>query len=172
MFFRSSAFERLQPAAGGRRHPPSARVARLGLSLLEVILAIAIFGSALAIIGELVRIGNINAAAARDLTDGQRICSNLMNEIAAGVTPPTSVSSAACPEDETWLYSVAAEPTDVTGLLAVTVTVEQDPQFVSRPHSFTLVRWVVDPAVAESATEAAATGSSSTSAATGGSNGP
>lgn len=122
------------------------RCARCGLSLLEVILAIAIFGAALAIIGELVRIGNINAAAARDLTDGQRICSNVMNEIAAGVVPPTSISGAACPEDETWTYSVAADQTDVTGLLAVTVTVQQDPQFVSRPQSFTLVRWVVDPA--------------------------
>lgn len=120
--------------------------ARRGLSLLEVILAIAIFGAALAVIGELVRIGNTSAAAARDLADGQRICSNLMNEIAAGVAPPTAVSAVSCPEDATWLYSVTAEPTDVAGLLSVTVTVEQDPQFVSRPRSFSLVRWVVDPA--------------------------
>jgi prepilin-type N-terminal cleavage/methylation domain-containing protein len=154
-FSNLSTIHRLLAAVGCRRR---------GLSLLEVILAIAIFGGALAIIGELVRIGNINAAAARDLTDGQRICSNLMNEIAAGVTPPTSVSGAACPEDETWLYSVAAEPADVTGLLAVTVTVEQDPQFVSRPHTFSLVRWVVDPAAlpAEETTEPSATTTSGT----------
>lgn len=135
---------------------------RHGLSLLEVILAIAIFGAALAVIGELVRIGNVNAAAARDLTDGQRICSNLMNEIAAGVTPPESVSGATCMEDETWLYSVTAEPTDVEGLLSVTVMVEQDPQYVSRPHSFSLVRWVVDPASAieDSSSSTAAGGTS------------
>lgn len=125
---------------------------RRGLSLLEVILAIAIFGAALAVIGELVRIGNINATAARDLTDGQRLCSNLMNEIAAGAMPPTAVSVTSCPEDATWLYTVAADTTDVEGLLAVTVTVEQDPQFYSRPHSVTLVRWVVDPATLETET--------------------
>lgn len=145
--------------------------ARRGLSLLEVILAIAIFGAALAIIGELVRIGNVNAAAARDLSDGQRICSNVMNEIAAGITPPEPVSGATCVEDETWLYSVIAEPTDVTGLLSVTVTVEQDPQYVSRPHSFSLVRWVVDPA---SVTADPATGETATSssAAGGGTSAP
>ncbi len=138
---------------------------RRGLSLLEVILAIAIFGAALAVIGELVRIGNTNAIASRSLSDGQRICSNLMNEIAAGVAPPTAVSQTTCPEDATWLYSVAADSTDVEGLLAVTVTVEQDPQFASRPHSVTLVRWVVDPAaLATETTEEGTTTSSATPA--------
>jgi hypothetical protein len=90
-----------------------------------------------------------------------------MNEIAAGVTAPTTISGASCPEDATWLYSVAAEPTDVAGLLAVTVTVEQDPQFASRPRTFSLVRWVVDPAelpVEETTDEGAATSSGSTTA--------
>ena len=133
---------------------------RRALSLLEVILAIAIFGVSLAIIGELVRLGSMAAAAARDLSDGQRMCSNLMNEIAAGIAPPTAVSQTACPDDATWLYSVTADSTDVSGLLAVTVKVEQDPQFYSRPHSVTFVRWVADPAVLEAAAaeeEAAAT---------------
>jgi hypothetical protein len=137
---------------------------RRGLSL-QVILAIAIFGTSLAVIGELVRIGNNSAAAARDLSDGQRMCSNLMNEIAAGVAPPTAVSQTSCPEDATWLYTVAADTTDVEGLLAVTVTVEQDPQFYSRPRSVALVRWVVDPATLE--TEPAEEGTT-TSPTTGG----
>jgi prepilin-type N-terminal cleavage/methylation domain-containing protein len=125
---------------------------RRGLSLLEVILAIAIFGVSLSSIGELVRLGSRSAAAARDLSDGQRLCSNLMNEIAAGVVPPTAVSQPACPDDATWLYSVTADTTDVSGLLAVTVTVQQDAQFYSRPHSVTLVRWVADPAALETET--------------------
>lgn len=142
--------------------------ARRGLSLLEVILAIAIFGTSLAIIGELVRIGSNSAAAARDLSDGQRLCSNLMNEIAAGVLPPTAVSQTSCLEDATWLYSVAADATEIEGLLAVTVTVEQDPQFYSRPHSVTLVRWVADPAMLE--TEITEEGASTSTA--GGANAP
>jgi prepilin-type N-terminal cleavage/methylation domain-containing protein len=135
---------------------------RRGLSLLEVILAIAIFGTSLAVIGELVRIGSNSAAAARDLSDGQRLCSNLMNEIAAGVLPPTAVSQTSCTEDATWLYSVAADTTEIEGLLAVTVTVEQDPQFYSRPHTVTLVRWVVDPASLETETTEEGTGTSTT----------
>jgi hypothetical protein len=72
-------------------------------------------------------------------------------------------------EDETWLYSVTAEPTDVTGLLSVTVTVEQDPQYVSRPHTFSLVRWVADPAAL---TEESTTGETTSSAAAGGTSAP
>jgi type II secretion system protein I len=143
---------------------------RRGLSLLEVILAIAIFGMSLAIIGELVRIGNRSAAAARDLSDAQRLASNILNEIAAGITPPAAVSGEVCPEDESWLYSVTVAETDVAGLLAVTVTVEQDPEMASRPVSFSLVRWVADPAALpteESTSESSTTGSA---AGTGGSN--
>jgi prepilin-type N-terminal cleavage/methylation domain-containing protein len=143
-----------------------------GFSLLEVILAIAIFGTSLAIIGELVRLGSMSAAAARDLSDGQRICSNLINEIAAGVMPPTAVSQTSCPEDATWLYSVTADATDVDGLLAVSVTVEQDPQFSSRPHSVTLVRWVVDPAALVPETTEEGTTASSGSTPSGGTSAP
>ncbi|MBW8884274.1 MAG: prepilin-type N-terminal cleavage/methylation domain-containing protein, partial [Planctomycetia bacterium] len=42
-----------------------------GLSLMEVILAIAILGGALAMIGQLIRIGSRSAAEARDLTMSQ-----------------------------------------------------------------------------------------------------
>src|SRR3954462_5407230 len=42
---------------------------RRGLTLLEVLLSIAIFGGALVAIGELIRIGSQCAATARDLTE-------------------------------------------------------------------------------------------------------
>src|SRR5687768_18501382 len=65
---------------------------RAGLTLLEVMLAIAIFGVSLVAIGELIRIGSVNAAAARDLTEAQRHCNNVMAEIGAGITPPDAAT--------------------------------------------------------------------------------
>ena len=55
-----------------------------GLSLLEVILAIAILGGSLATIGQLIRIGARNAAEARDLTMAQLYAESQMNRLSSG----------------------------------------------------------------------------------------
>ena len=64
---------------------------RTGLSLLEVMLALAILGGALAAIGELMRIGARNAEKARDLTTAQMICESTMAEIQLGFIAMQSV---------------------------------------------------------------------------------
>jgi type II secretion system protein I len=121
------------------------------LSLLEVMLAIAILGGALAVIGELVRIGSRNAEAARDLTTAQLLCESKMAEISAGLIPPQVVTSAPIEElgeQNTWYYSVQVDQVDQQGMLAVWVIVEQSPEIYSRPVSFRLARWMIDPELA------------------------
>ena len=136
---------------------------RPGLTLLEVILAIAIFGGALVAIGELVRIGSASAAAARDLTEAQRYCNNVMAEVSAGIITPESTSAAEVEGAEGWLYSIEAAPLEEQeGLLTVTVKVEQDPALYYKPVSFTLVRWMTDPATKEAAAAEAEENKSST----------
>ncbi|MCH5374492.1 MAG: type II secretion system GspH family protein, partial [Planctomycetes bacterium] len=66
---------------------------RRGLSLLEVILAVAILGLGLAIIGELIRNGTRQAEEVRFLTAAQLLCESKLEEVAAGVVPPASGSS-------------------------------------------------------------------------------
>lgn len=156
---------------------------RPGLTLLEVILAIAIFGGALVAIGELIRIGSMSAAAARDLTEAQRYCNNVMAEVSAGIIPPESTSGAEVEGSEGWLYSIESAPLDEqAGLLSVAVTVEQDPGLYNKPLSFTLVRWMIDPAGTEAAaaemeetasptTTPSSTGGSSASGSTSGASG-
>ena len=60
-------------------HPSSCQVRR-GLSLLEVMLAIAILGGSIAVIGELIRVGTISAAKTRDLTTAQILCESTLAE--------------------------------------------------------------------------------------------
>ena len=130
---------------------------RRGLTLLEVMLAIAIFGMALVAIGELIRIGSVSAAAARDLTEAQRLCNNVMAEVGAGITPPDSTSDTPIEGSEDWLYTIDSQPLEEQeGMLWVSVTVQQDPAQNAKPAKFTLVRWMTDPAVAEAAKAAAA----------------
>lgn len=138
---------------------------RRGISLLEVILAIAILGGSLAVLGELIRIGTLGAASARDLSTAQILCETKLAEISAGIVTPDPVDSAQADETGEWLYSVASEQIDQQGLLAVTVTVQQNPDIFARPVSFALVRWIVDPAAipVESTETEPTSGSTSTS---------
>jgi type II secretion system protein I len=128
--------------------PTSVRSRRRGLSLLEVMLALAILGVSLAAIGELMRIGSRNAEMARDLTTAQILCETKMAEIVSGLLPATATTPAPILDVESgndWLYAVETEQVGQEGLLAVRVIVQQNPDLVSRPVSFYLVRWMIDP---------------------------
>lgn len=119
-----------------------------GLTLLEVLLALAILGGAMAAIGELMRIGTRNAEAARDLTTAQIICETKMSELGAGLALPQGVSQTAVEDAQyqaEWFYSITVEQVDQDGLISVMVTVEQNGELYTRPASFSLVRWMIDP---------------------------
>lgn len=118
---------------------------RQGLSLLEVILAIAILGGALAVIGELVRLGSLAAGRAENLSKAQLIADTRMAELSAGALPLQSVSEAPCDEDPDWIYSVNVGEAGRIGLLNVEVVVQQEPTKYVRPLSIKLTRWIADP---------------------------
>jgi len=123
-----------------------------GLTLLEVLLALAIFGGALVAIGELMRIGSRNAEMARDLTTAQIISETIMSEIGIGLLPPQTMTQTAVDDvqyQHAWVFSIAVEQVDQEGLIAVWVTVEQRPELSARPARFTLVRWMIDPMTLE-----------------------
>jgi prepilin-type N-terminal cleavage/methylation domain-containing protein len=130
----------------------SAKLLRRGLSLMEVILAIAILGGALATIGELIRIGARNAAITRDLTTAQLYCESKMNEAASGVIDLENLETETLDEEGEWMCVITTEALDQQQLIAVTVTVGQNPDEFARPVSFSMTRWIIDPAyVAECA---------------------
>lgn len=118
-----------------------------GLSLLEVMLALAILGGALTVIGMHIQTGARSAAIARDSTTAQLLAESKMAEIASGIVLPDTVFQEPADEVGEWLCSVETLPIDQEGLLAVQVLVEQDPLFVSEPIRFQLTRWIVDPQV-------------------------
>ena len=148
-----------------------------GLTLLEVLLALAILGGALVMLAELNRLGMQAKAQAEGLTMAQLLCESKLAEITAGIVPPEGTLQQPLTdigEDEVgWLYSIEAQAAAEPGLLAVKVTVEQDPKTARRPVQFSLVRWVVDPnRESETASnEEASTSSSSSSSANNSSSG-
>ena len=117
-----------------------------GLSLMEVILALAILGISLATLGQLVRIGMRHAEEARELGTAQLLCESKLEEIAAAAAPCQSASGI-CETDDRWQYTVTTSTLDQSSLLEVRVTVEQVEATRTPPLSFSLVRWMIDPSM-------------------------
>jgi general secretion pathway protein I len=148
------------------------------MTLLEVILAIAILGGSLAVLGELVRVGARAAQTAQTLSTAQLLAESLVAEISAGVSAPQPAQGVI--DDyggSRWAYIVQIEQVDQQGLLAVAVLVYEDVDPQQRPVTYSLVRWMIDPQTewdleleaAEVAAAGGTTGSSSASSSSSGS---
>lgn len=118
---------------------------RSGLSLLEVVLAIAILGGSMVVLTQLINIGHSNAMDARDMSEAQILCDTKISEVTAGIIPSSSVSGADIVEAPGWQYSMTVDKASIEGLLVVDCTVTQDPAEYSAPMTFRLVRWIPDP---------------------------
>jgi general secretion pathway protein I len=122
-----------------------------GFSLLEVILALAILGGAVAVLGEVARLAMRNAEYTREAARAQLLCDNKLSEIVAGITSAepvqgASISGAADASEPAWLYSVETASLDEEeGLLSVRVTVTRDLPAEKHPVRFSLTRWIPDP---------------------------
>lgn len=118
---------------------------RSGMTLMEVILAMAIFALSFIALSELLRMGLRNAAGARDLTEAQLLCESKLAEIAAGIELPQPAGNVPFPNNPRWEYSIAVEPLpEPPGLLWIEVTV-QEAEVEDRPWTYKLTRWLPDP---------------------------
>lgn len=125
---------------------------RRGLTLLEAILAATILGLSMAAIGTLVHFGATMAEQARDGTTAQLIAESVMSQVVSGNLPAESIGLTEYYQDDpTWLYSITVAPLAQTGsvelpLLEVRVLVQENPQVVTGPNVFEMVRWIPDAA--------------------------
>jgi type II secretion system protein I len=137
---------------------------RRGLTLLEIILALAILAGAVAVLSQLSRGGLENARVARDLTRAELLCESKLAEVAAGLVTLESqegiFESDVDPQASDWIYTIEVGPAAQTGLVEVRVTVSKDPAVDRDPVEFTLTRWMADPATESATTESAVSESS------------
>lgn len=118
-----------------------------GFSLLEVILALAILAGALAALGEVMRLGDENAAAAADESRAAMLAESVISEMLVGARPVASVSGAVLPleDDPPWTASIEVVATDYQELVAVRVTIAQQLSAEQDPAQCALVRWMPNP---------------------------
>jgi type II secretion system protein I len=136
-----------------------------GFSLLEVVLALAILAGALAALGEVMRLGDQNAAAAADESQAQMFAESVMSELLVGARPVGNASGELPTEDDPpWVFEIEIQPTDFQELIAVRVSVSQQLAAQLEPARCDLVRWLPNPnfvPAIQQATEPASSGENS-----------
>lgn len=126
------------------------RVRRPGITLLEVVLALAIAAIAMALLAQLVQLGNAAAIVARDSSKAQIIAESLMAEVVSGVRMPVA-ESGTWELDPLWNYTISVGTGPSESIYAIQVLVEQNIE--SRPVSFGLTQWLAIPPEPEEETE-------------------
>ena len=127
-----------------------------GFSLLEILLALAILGGSMAILSRIVDTGISAAQEARDLANARMICQAKLSEVilnsASGITPQTQpltpVDSFDSQSTTPFEFSVEVQPGQLGGILLIRVVVEaQNPDGGESLARYSLVRWMIDPAL-------------------------
>jgi prepilin-type N-terminal cleavage/methylation domain-containing protein len=102
------------------------RVSRRGLTLLEVILAMAIFLMSAAAIGNLLFIGSQRALEAQLQAQGLERCQSKMSEVIIGSVPVTnSQTNQPFDDDSNWVWSMDSTAQDAANLYLVKITVSR-----------------------------------------------
>ena len=130
--------------------------ARGGFSLLEILLAISILGGSLAVLSQIAEIGTSAAREARDLSICRILCQSKLSEVlldaTAGISPQSIFDAPLDSFDSSsttaYNYTVEVQTAPLDGLLSVRVSVKAlDSDNITAIATFSLTRWVVDPAL-------------------------
>jgi Tfp pilus assembly protein PilV len=142
---------------------------RQGLTILEVLVAVAIFFLSVGVIGQLLLMAGERAMEVRFQSEGAQLCQAKLAEIAAGAIPFESMGDTPLEEDDSWQWSMEAEQGAVAGLWQVKVSMSRIKSDGTRAEYCSVSQMILDPAargstmdtVAISGTEATGGGSSS-----------
>ncbi len=125
-----------------------------GFSLLEILLALAILGGALAVLSQIVDRGATAARESRDLSIARILCQTKLAEVlldaTAGISP-TSVPSTPLDSFDSqsltpFVRMIEVNPAPMDGLLVVKVTIEAlNPDGGPPLARYSLTRWMIDP---------------------------
>lgn len=135
------------------RHPrdPSRASSRRGLSLLEIVLALAIFFGALAVLSQMAWNGARAAVQARLKTQAIIRCEAKLAEVLAGYERMQSRGHVPFPDNSAWTWSLSVYETTYPDLLQVDVSVQHGGNSRMANTEFSLRRWIRDPALFQKA---------------------
>ncbi len=136
---------------------------RSGFSLLEILLALAILGGAMAVLSQIAETGTSAAREARDLSVSRVLCQTKLSEIlldaSSGISPQTVIEVPLASFDSgsstTFNYSAEVSQGTLDGMLTLRVTVvAENPNGGAALAKYSLTRWLIDPNLGLEAAEA------------------
>ncbi|MGL4514256.1 MAG: prepilin-type N-terminal cleavage/methylation domain-containing protein [Lacipirellulaceae bacterium] len=146
---------------------------RSAFTLLEVVLALAILGLALATLGAAVRLSHENALRAAREAEALGIAQSVLAELESGARPLTSAENVpwqSSPDQpnpaelDRWVTSVTPGSGPLQGLVVVRVGVTLEAGSVPPLVRVEVAKWMPDPSVASEADAASTAGASSSTA--------
>lgn len=139
------------PRPANSSTPPrsSRRRRRTGLTLFEVLLALAIFLVSLAALAHLIASGTRAAVQGRLQTEAIIRCKSKMAEVVAGAEAMETLSRVAFTDDPKWIWNLSVEQGPWPDLRTVQVTVSHIGTNPLGNTSYTLRRYVRDPRLFE-----------------------
>jgi len=141
-------------------------IRRSGISLLEVIVATAIFLMALVGLRQLVSVAGEQALEVEMRSQATRMCQSKMAELQSGILPLSSASDT-FDEDPDYTWSLDVQPGTVSNLWVATMKVtRQRSDSPDNPLEVSLTQMLLDPSVAGSTSDAAAITGTDTSTGT------
>jgi type II secretory pathway pseudopilin PulG len=123
------------------------RKRRSGISLLEVVIALAIFLGATTVIGQLVATGSQAAIGAQLKAEAARRCETVMSEAIAGVIPLEPTGEIAFEDDPLWTWNLDVKEAPVADMLLIKARVTRQIRAGQPPATMELSRWIRDPAL-------------------------
>jgi prepilin-type N-terminal cleavage/methylation domain-containing protein len=142
---------------------------RRAFTLIEVLIALAIFLLAMAVFGSMI-VRNGQVAAGIDQQNlATRLCQSQLHQVAVGIVPLTSQDDMPFDEEPNYTWSMQADNGPVDGLWRVTMTVKRQTAEGGDAVQCTLTQMVLDPSVVGSNEDVTPVISSTTSSSTSGS---
>ena len=120
------------------------RTQHSGFSLIEVLIALAIFLGSLTTIAWFLDIAAQSSLEARQLTAAMLLCETKMDETVAGIYPLESTRNQTFEDHPEWNWSMDVSDGPVSGLLSVTIEIISSETPTASP-AFSLNRWMRDP---------------------------
>jgi general secretion pathway protein I len=124
---------------------------RSGLTLIEVLLALAIFLMSLVALGQLMNLTSQMAIEIDQTNRANQLMQKQMNAVVSGYVPLTSQSDTSFDEDPNWYWSMDAQSDSTPNLWHVTVTVSHKTSGGDEDFKRSLSQMVLDPLVRGSA---------------------
>lgn len=148
---------------------PSRALSRFGMSLLEVVLALAILAMSAAILAQITRTATDNGLIAHRLATAQILAESKMAEVVTGAIPLQGAVGWMPITDTvprgTWYFQLQTESAARKDMVGIRLSVTDQAGVDENKEVFYIVRWMIDPALGLDTLPATSTGSGGSSSA-------